>query len=338
MVNTKPPTMKDVAKLAGVSIQTVSCVVNDQGSISQETRNRVLQAIEELNYRRDPIARSMRTRQTRLIALLVLDITNPVLSIIASQVEAAAYAENYSVLLYNVGQDARREQTYLDTAAERLVDGMIIVNAVDREHTFARLEDSSIPTVLIDCLATSEIPSVAVDNFQGAYIATQHAIELGHERIAHIAGALSLEVARQRADGYAQCIEDHNLHYQHIITAYNDRWDYHSGYRAMRQLIESDVPPTAVFAAGDQMAIGAYRALSEAGLRIPQDISVVGFDDIEAASFTTPPLTTIRQPFGDMARRAFALLLDLLDGRTPQETRVTLPAELIVRESTGRPE
>jgi|FLYN01.1.fsa_nt_gi DNA-binding LacI/PurR family transcriptional regulator len=333
----KLPTMRDVAQLAGVSVQTVSHVVNHTGHISLETRDRVFKAIEQLNYRRNPIARSMRTRQTRLIALLVLDITNPVLSTIASEVEAAAYAEDYNVLLYNVGQDARREQTYMETVAERLVDGLIIVNAVDREHTFALVEQGSVPTVLIDSLAAPTIPSVSVDNFKAGYVATQYAIELGHRRIAHISGALSLEVARQRRNGYLQAISDYQLDYQQVISPLNDRWDYQSGYRAMCDLLASDPPPTAVFAAGDQMAIGAYRALAEAGLNVPGDISVIGFDDIEAASYTIPPLTTIRQPLDQLARRAFDLLLNLLDGQQPETIQVFLEPELIVRQSTGAP-
>ncbi|MBI5671368.1 MAG: LacI family DNA-binding transcriptional regulator [Chloroflexi bacterium] len=332
----RTPTMKDVAHLAGVSVQTVSCVVNDTGSISPETRQRVLQAIEQLNYRRDPIARSMRTRQTRLIALLVLDITNPVLSVIASNVEAAAYAEDYNVLLYNVSQDVRREQAFLEAVAERRADGMIIVNAVDRQHTFALLEESTIPTVLVDCVETPALPSVAVNNFRGAYLATQHAIELGHRQIAHLCGALTLEVARQRADGYRQALADYGLHEPQLVTPLNDRWDYHSGYYATRKLLEGSPRPTAIFAAGDQMAIGAYRALAEAGLRVPDDMSVIGFDDIEAAQFTIPPLTTIRQPLDQIAGNAFRLLLDLLDGRQPETTSIILPPELIVRDSTGR--
>ncbi len=332
----KVPTMKDVAQLAGVSVQTVSCVVNDTGSISPETRLRVLHAIEQLNYRRDPIARSMRTRQTRLIALLVLDITNPVLSTIASNVEAAAYDQSYNVLLYNVSQDVRREQAFLEAVAERRADGMIIVNAVDRQHTFALLEEATIPTVLVDCVETPTIPSVAVDNFRGAYLATQHAIELGHTHIAHLCGALTLEVARQRADGYRQALADYGLHQPQMLTPLNDRWDYRSGYYATRKLLEGSPRPTAIFAAGDQMAIGAYRALAEAGLRVPDDMSVIGFDDIEAAQYTIPPLTTIRQPLDQIAGSAFGLLLDLLDGQQPATTSIILPPELIVRDSTRR--
>jgi DNA-binding LacI/PurR family transcriptional regulator len=338
---TRTPTMRDVASLAGVSIQTVSHVVNQTGSISAETRDRVLNAIESLNYRRNPIARSMRTRQTRLIGLLVLDITNPVLSTIASEVEAAAYASEYSVLLYNVRHDPERERESLETFAERLVDGVIVVNAMDREHTFSWLESGTIPTVLIDCLSTSSLPSVAVDNEQGAQMATEHLIALGHRHITHLSGAMSLEVARQRVRGYERAMAAAGLTgQQRIVTPINNRWDYQSGYLSMKSILEGDViqRPTAIFAAGDQMAIGALRALAEAGLRVPDDMSVVGFDDIEAASFITPQLTTIRQPLSEIASRAFALLLDLLESRHHKGQRqVTLPAQLMIRGSTSAP-
>lgn len=327
--------MREVAQLASVSVQTVSCVVNGTGSISAETRERVLQAIEQLNYRRDPIARSMRTGRTQLIGLLVLDITNPVLSLIASAVEAEAYARGYSVLLYNVSQDKRRERAYLEAVAERLVDGLVIVNAVDRDKTFAEIQRSHIPTVLVDCLATPLIPSVSVDNRQGAYLATRHLIELGHRRIAHLSGAPALEVARQRVEGYRQALADHGLGYVQIVNPVNNRWDYRSGYLATQSLLQSAPPPSAIFAAGDQMAIGAYRALAEAGVRVPDDVSVIGFDDIEAAAYITPPLTTIRQPFDEIGQRALGLLFELLGDQRPATTQIVLPPELVLRQSTG---
>jgi DNA-binding LacI/PurR family transcriptional regulator len=328
--------MREVAQLASVSVQTVSCVVNGTGSISPETRERVQQAIEQLNYHRDPIARSMRTGRTQLIGLLVLDITNPVLSLIASAVEAEAYTRSYGVLLYNVSLDKRREQAYLKAVAERLVDGLIIVNAVDRDKTFTDIQKSAFPTVLIDCLATPAIPSVSVDNQQGAYLATSHLAQLGHQRIAHLSGAPALEVAQQRILGYQQALSDYGLAYNQVIHPLNNRWDYRSGYVAMQQLLQTTTPPTAVFVAGDQMAVGAYRALAEAGVRVPDDMSVIGFDDIEAASYITPSLTTIRQPFEEMGQRALALLFELLNSGRATNRQVILPPELILRQSTGR--
>ncbi len=333
-MSTKAPTIRDVAELAGVSAQTVSCVINGKGSISAATRLRVMQAIETLNYRRNPIARSMRTRQTGLIGLLVLDITSPVLSTIASTIEAAAYAEEYNVLLYNVGHSVRRERDFVEKAADRRVDGLIIVNAVDETHSIEMVAQGSIPTVLVASVETTAVPSVSTDNVRGAYLATQHAIELGHRKIAHISGALELAVARHRVQGYQQALANYGLSYRQVVTPPGNRWSYRDGYEAMRRLLQTSPRPTAVFVAGDQMAIGAYRALTEAGLSVPDDMSVIGFDDIEAAMFTAPPLTTIRQPFYEIATQAFSLLLQIMDGQRPQGAQIILPPELVVREST----
>lgn len=332
----KTPTMREVARMAGVSVQTVSHVVNQTGSISSRTRSRVQKAIERLKYRPHPIARSMRTRETRLIGLLVLDITNPVLSHISSEVEAAAHASGYRVLLYNAHHDARLEQESLESFAERFVDGLIIVNAVDQNRTFAWLKEGAISTVLVDCLATAKLPSVTMDNFQGAYLATEHLIKLGHKDIAHLPGALSLEVARQRLAGYKQALADFKLAKREwVMNPVNDLWNYEAGYLATKKMLEKKKHPTAIFVAGDQMAIGAYRAVAEAGLSIPEDISVVGFDDIEAASYTTPPLTTVRQPFKNIASQAFNLLLELLErSKKSGRSQIVLPPELIVRSST----
>lgn len=331
----RSPTMREVAQLAEVSIQTVSHVVNQTGSISEGTRQRVAEVIKTLNYRRNPIARSMRTRETRLVGLLVLNITSPVLAAIASEVEAAAYAKQYKVLLYNARNDARLEQESLETFAEQLVDGLIIVNAMDRERTLSWLEEGTIPTVFVDCLPTPSRPSVATDNKQGAYLATEHLIELGHQNIVHLSGDLSLEVARQRVEGYQQALADYSLTSHARVVKTNNRWDYQSGYTAVKDVLNKFEPPTGVFAAADQMAIGAYRALMEAGLRVPHDVSVVGFDDIEAASFAAPPLTTIRQPLKAIATNAFDLLLELLDkNKAPTNIQVVLQPQLILREST----
>lgn len=333
----KTPTMKDVARLAGVSVQTVSCVVNGTGSISTRTRQRVLRAIDELNYRPDPIARSMRTRQTRLIGLLVLDITNPVHSVIAEAVESAAHANGYKVILYNVSNSPERERESLEAVAEGLVDGLVIVNSVDRERTLRFLAEEAILAVLIDCQSDFAVPTVMVDNVRAGYVATEHLIQLGHRRIAHISGSAPMIISQQRLEGYRRALADHGLTYERVVYLMKASWDWDfaSGYRAMRELLEGDPRPTAVFAASDQMAIGAYRAIVEAGLRIPQDISVVGFDDIEAAAYATPPLTTIRQPFTDMAASAVATLLRLMDGQDVEETLHILPFELIVRGSTA---
>ncbi len=328
------PTMRDVALHAGVSIQTVSCVINETGTISDETRHRVFQSIELLKYKRNPIARSMRTRQTRMIALLVMDITNPVLSVIASTVEAAAYARGYNVLLYNTGLNAEREQAYLGSMSDSRADGVIIVNAIDPASAL-HLWNNYIPTVLIDCTAPGDVPLVSIDNVEGGYLATRHLIERGHQRIAHIAGSPTLEIVRQREAGYLRAIEEFGLAYRKTVPSHSLQWGYQIGYNATKSLLHDTPRPTALFAASDELAIGAYRALAEAGLCIPGDMSVVGFDNIEAAAFTTPPLTTIHQPFQELGERAFSLLLNLLDGGEPDEPTGLLPPRLLIRESTA---
>lgn len=330
------PTMRDVAKHSGVSVQTVSHVVNQTGNISDDTRQRVMRSIDELNYRRNPIARSMRTRETRMIALIILDISNPVLSLIASTIESAAYAQDYHVLLYNTGHDPAREQDSLSEIGNRRADGVIIVNTINRDN-MAQLNAEGVPTVLIDSpILSSPVPVVSVDNSAGAQMATQHLIDLGHRRIAHIAGSRDLGIARQRESAYAQAMDENGLDYRRVVYAHSIQWGYESGYAAMRELLTDDAPPTAIFAASDALAIGAYRALAEAGLRVPDDISVIGFDNIEASAFTTPPLTTVNQPFTELGHEAFSLLLNMLDGKAKNPPNVLLPAEIILRESTGR--
>jgi DNA-binding LacI/PurR family transcriptional regulator len=333
------PTMREVARLAGVSVQTVSHVVNQTGNISDSTRLRVGKVIKSLNYRPNPIARSMRTRETGLVGLLVLDITSPVLSRIASEVEAAAFSSEYKVLLYNARHDARRERESLEAFAEQLVDGLVIVNAMDRGQTFAWLKDRRIPTVLVDCLPTPALPSVATDNERGAYLATEHLLALGHQRIVHLAGDLSLEVARLRVEGYRRAMSEYGVSDQvSVVTPADYHWDYQTGYHAMRQILGDRKAPTAVFAAADQVAIGACRAIAEAGLEVPRDISVVGFDDIPAAQFSSPPLTTVRQPLKAIAGRAFDLLLELLnESGEPDAAQIVLQPVLVLRNSTRRP-
>ncbi len=332
----KPTTMRDVADKAGVSIQTVSAVVNNKDGISQPTRNRVLDIIKELNYRRDPIARSMRTGQIGLIGLLVQDIANPVLSNIASIVEANVSDEDFNVVLYNANSDVNRERAYLELAANRLIDGLIVVNAVDQAYSVATLEEASIPTVFIDSLATPTLSSVSTDDLQGAYLATQHLIKQGHQQIAHISGAPGLEITKRRADGYQQALVDHDLEFQMIVSPESMQWDYQAGYNSMSRILDDTHRPSAVFIAGDELAIGAYRAVYDKGLSIPQDLSIVGFDDIEASAFATPPLTTIRQPFAEMASKAVSLLFDIIKDQQTETVQIMLQPELIVRQSTAR--
>jgi LacI family transcriptional regulator len=330
-------TMRDVARLAGVSVQTVSVVVNDKAVVSPATRDRILEAIDELGYRPMAVARSLRTGATRTIGLMVADITNPFFARMADAVEDHAHQSGYNVILYNTHSDPERERTYLHIAAQRWVDGMLFVTTTDTLRGLRELQDVGIPTVAIDRIPTGyDGPSVILDNTRTGTLVADHLLELGHERMAHICGPLDLRLSLERLESFQATILARGL--EPLPHAVGDAaWSCESGYRAMRQLLERDPIPTGVFASNDRLAIGAMHAVTEAGLRIPDEVSFVGVDDIELAPYQCPPLTTVRQSLTDVATLATKILLDLVQGREPERTQVVFEPELIVRRSTAGP-
>lgn len=331
------PTMKDVARLAGVSVQTVSCVVNEKPGISPETQARVWQAINALGYRPYSIARSLRTRHTRTIALFVTDINNPSLAAMASAAEDCAHAFDYSLVLYNTHGDIEREANYIRTAIERWVDGVVVIAVSEQMPSLKKLDEVGIPMVAIDRIPAQHTgPTVTIDNFKAGCLAAEHLLDLGHTRVAHISGPLSLHLARERLAGFQQAFEARGLTAGLCATG-EGHWECAEGYQAMQRILAGNGCPTAIFAANDRMAFGAMRAIAEAGLRVPHDISVVGLDDIEVSAFQTPPLTTVRQSFTQMARLGVELLLNLLAGTQPEQPHVVLEPTLVVRQSTAPP-
>lgn len=332
----KPPTMKDVAQLVGVSIQTVSAVVNNKPEITEETRARVLTAIEQLGYHPYSVARSLRTRQTRTIALVVSNIASVAIAAMASAAEAHAHAFGYSLTLFNTHNDIERETSYFNTVAQQWVDGVVFIPAMGQLGRVDILQAAKIPFVAIDRVPDGYSgPSVMLDNLEAGRLAAEHLLDLGHRRLAHLAGPLSIRLARERLAGFQQAIEARGLTLSpEAIAEGNCNFTCHSGYLAMQRLLALPVLPTAVFAANDLMAIGGMRAVAEAGLRVPHDISIVGVDDIEVAAFQTPPLTTICQPFTQLATLGVQLLLDILVGKELTTPQVVIEPSLIIRQST----
>ncbi len=337
MQRAKRPTMKDVARLAGVSVQTVSVVVNDKAVVSPDTRDRILAAIEDLGYRPLAAARSLRTGSTKTIGLMVADITNPFFARMADAVEDHAHAAGYHVILYNTHSDPERERTYLHIAAQRWVDGMLFVTTTDTLHGLQSLRDAGIPVVAIDRIPHHyDGPSVTLDNHRTGELVAEHLLDLGHQRLAHICGPLDLRLSIERLESFDATIRARGL--EPLPHAVGDAaWSCESGHAAMRELLSRDPAPTAVFASNDRLAIGAMRAAVEAGLRVPHDISIVGVDNIELAAYQTPPLTTVRQSLTDVATLATKILLDLLKGVEPAEPRVVFEPRLMIRESTASP-
>ena len=331
------PTLKDVAQRAGVAVQTVSSILHERPGYTAETRARVLAAIEEMGYRPFSVAQSLRTRQTHTVALIVSDIANPSFATMASAAEDYAYRFGYSLVVYNTHDDIAREAGYIRTIAQRWIDGVLFVSTEDRATSLEALQAAGIPVVAIDRIPEDYAgPSVILDNFKAGHIAAEHLLTLGHTDLAHISGPLRLRLARERQAGFLEAVAARGLLPGPCIGG-EGGWGCEFGYQAMLRLLDCHPRPTGLFAANDRMAIGAMRAIYEAGLTIPDDISVVGLDDIEVAAYQSPPLTTVQQCFTDLATRALELLLGILTGREPTQTQIIVEPTLVVRQSTSPP-
>ena len=325
-------TIEDVAARSGVSTATVSRVLSGSAPARVETRERVLAAARELDFRPSGVARALKRRETRTLGLVITDITNPFYPQLVRAVEAAAHARGYGILLANGGDDPVRELEHLDLLVERRVDGIVIISSrMTRRHA-ERLRSASVPTVLVnDTVAGSGLPSVTTAHRRGARLATEHLIALGHRRIAHIGAPADQAAAGQRRQGVRDALRAAGL--GELLVAIGDG-GVAGGASAAEALIGSGI--SGIVAYNDLTAIGALRALRRAGIAVPGSISVVGFDDIDLAAWTDPPLTTVRQPTDALGRWAVDHLADLLAGRREGETApVVLEPELVIRDSTA---
>ncbi len=329
------PTINDVAKLAETSATTVSHVINETRFVSPDTKQRVMDAIRALGYRPNSMARGLRSGQSKTIGLIVPDNSNPFFAEILRIIENYGYSKGYSVILCNSDGDVNKEIAYTELLYAKQVDGIVFISTNNSTEHLEKLTDSGIPMIVMDRdVDLTDTDVIMVDNYQGGYAATQYLIQLGHQRIACIAGPSLLTPSADRVKGYRQALEDAGLPYDESLVVSGD-FQVDSGESAMRVLLEGKHRPTAVFACNDLMALGAMRAIREAGLSIPQDISVIGFDDIALSSYISPTLTTIAQPLKEMARASIEMLITRIQGETVdlQAKRRVLPTELIIRES-----
>ncbi|NWG16492.1 MAG: LacI family DNA-binding transcriptional regulator [Chloroflexi bacterium] len=330
-------TIGDVAKRAGVSTMTVSRVINNSGYISQETRERVERAIAELGYVPNALARSLRFKRTKTIALILTDITNPFFTTLARGIEDAASEQGFSVIFCNTDESKDEEAEYLSVVAQKQVDGVLLVPASSSAESVAFLRERGIPCVVLDRrVPDSAVDTVRGDSEAGAHQLTRHLLELGHRRIALLNGPAAVSTAADRLAGYRRALDEAGL--GSAARVYEGAYTMESGYRMALQLL-ADVPrPTALFAANNFIAIGALRALREAGLRVPDEISLAAFDDLPAAIMIEPFFTVVGQPAYEMGQQATWLLLNRLAGQGPTEPQeIVLPAQLIVRQSSAPP-
>lgn len=335
--NNRRPTQNDVASRAGVSQATVSLVLNnsERTAIPEGTRKRVIQAIDELGYRPNILASSLRLGKTQTLGVILPDSANPFFAEVSRAIEAAAFKHQYNLILCNTEENTQKELRYVDVLCNRQVDGIIFVAVGEQTDSLLHVIQKNIPVVVIDRdLPGIEVDAVLTDNFQGGYLATQHLIQLGHRKIGCIFGPSSVNPSSKRGEGFLKALTNYGIPPDDELMLRGD-FHPHSGMEASRLMLSLANPPTAIFACNDLMAMGALRAITEAGLRTPDDISLVGFDDIELASYTNPPLTTITQPIQKAGEIAVEFLLERIREPGLPFRRVMLPISLTIRKSSG---
>ncbi|MBI3960489.1 MAG: LacI family DNA-binding transcriptional regulator [Chloroflexi bacterium] len=328
-------TIYDVAEAAGVSISTVSHVLNETRFVSENTRAKVLEAVTRLNYHPSSLARALVRQETRTIGLIVPDNVNPFFAELARGIENHGFQAGYSVILCNSDRSTSKELAYLETLLSKRVDGVIYMTtdmATDRLMPF---HEEGIPIVTFD-RDYDNIDSILLDNFQGGYDATRHLLELGHTRIGCIAGPDSPSRSSDRVRGYRAALEEAHIPYNPDLLCVGD-WTARSGQVAASEFLRLPVPPTAIFSCNDMMAVGAIAFLRDRGCHVPQDISVIGYDNISLSAYVCPPLTTIATPIEQIGQGLCQMLLDCIGEKLPAETqRVTVRGALLVRESTAQ--
>lgn len=333
LARTRGSVMRDVARLAGVSHQTVSRVLNDHPSVRPETRQRVLDAMRALNYRRNSAARTLVTRRSRTLGLIAFETTlfGPASTLYA--LEQAARAAGYFISVASVRTlDRESVREAVDRLCEQSVEGIVAIAPKNSMVTALAQVPAGLAVVGVGGGGES-LPTVCIDNVAGAAMATRHLLDLGHTTVHHIAGPADWPEARDRIDGWRAAL--------YAVAApvpapWPGDWSARSGYEQGR-LLAAEPSVTAVFCGNDQIALGTLRALHEAGRRIPDDVSVVGFDDVPESGFFLPPLTTVRQDFAELGRRSLALLIEQLHNGTRTNRRVSLTPGFVARASSGPP-
>ncbi|MFI6062646.1 LacI family DNA-binding transcriptional regulator [Streptomyces sp. NPDC051286] len=327
--------IKDVATEAGVSVATVSRVLNDYPSVSADARTRVLAAVKALGYRPNVVARSLRTNQTRALGLVISDVLNPYFTHLARSVEEEARALGYSVIIGNADERPDLQDHHVRTLLDRRIDGLLVSPTDGGSPLMLDAAKAGTPMVFVDrWIAGVDVPVVRSDGRAAVRDLVAHLCGLGHRRLAIIAGPAATTTGRERVEAFRQALAEYGLP---LPDAYVGQGDFQveSGRRATERFLDLAEPPEVVFAADNLMALGALDAIRARGLRIPDDIALAAFDDIPWFVHTNPPITAIAQPTGELGRAAVRALVDRIEGRPPES--VTLPARLVARRSCGEP-
>lgn len=333
--------IRDVAKKAGVSVATVSRVLNHPNTVSPTTMEYVLSVIKELNYTPNGLARSLALNKTNTIALLIPNILNPLYMEIVKGVEDVAHKKGYNTLLCNTEENQKKEADYIDMLIKRRVDGLILTASLLNKEEIQQIKKQDITLVMIGKNKNVKHGSVVFTDYMlGGYIATKHLIEIGYKRIAHISGAVHQIENQEKRAGYEKALKENNLPVdkRYIVEGNNE---IEGGYLAAKKLLQFKCKPEAIFVANDLMAFGAIDAIKSEGLRIPEDIAIIGFDNIEMSALVEPKLTTVTQPAYKMGLLSARLLFDHIENGDDEEhvhQEIFLQPKLKVRKSCGHEE
>ena len=332
----KRVTIQDVACEAGVSRQTVSRAINDRDGINPKTRARILAIVERMGYRPSSIARGLVTQRTRTLGLVIPDVANPFFSEVARGTEHTAYTEGYTVFLCNTDENSQRELAILNLLEEQRVDGIVLCSSRLDEDTLRRMLARPPTVVLVNRqLEGTDVGTVMLEDKRGGQMLTRHLIATGHRAIGFLAGPPASTSGGQRAEGYFAALAEAGL-------SHDPGWiqpcapTVQGGYTAAHALLTHHPELTALFCYNDLVAVGTLQACADLGRSVPDDLSVVGFDDIPLAALVTPPLTTCRVPRYDVGARAMRLLLDHINGDTDEGKTIFLRPELVIRASAPR--
>jgi LacI family transcriptional regulator len=326
-------TIRDVAARAGVSVATVSKVINGRYGVSAATNERVKAVIRDMGYEASLVAQSLRNHRTNVLGILVADL-EPFSTELLKGAADAIRGTGFELVVYSAGgrtaDHVGWEQRYLSRLAGTLIDGAVLVTP-----TVVDVRDGA-PVVAVDPHAgPSHLPTVDSDNLRGAQLATRHLLDLGHRRIALLSGRPDLQSARLREQGYRVALAAARVPIDETFIRIGG-YDFERSAASARELLTAPHKPTAIFGANDVSALAAVRVAGELGIRVPEELSVVGFDNVPEAALATPPLTTVEQPIREMGRRATGLLIDLVDQKRVASTHVTLATRLVIRQSTAQ--
>lgn len=326
-------TIKDVAKKSNVSVATVSRILNDLGGYSDETKQRVLKAIEELDYQRNAVARGLVMKNTNTVAVLLPYVSTIFHSQILSGIEDIAQQNGYSIIICNVGKHGSRMIDQIKLLAQRQVDGIILTSINMTDEQYELIESLKIPYILVSMISYKhQIPYVRVDDMQASYSATKYLIQNGHKKIAMISGPLNDPIAgQQRIYGYKCALRDYGLPINEKLIKYGF-FGYEHGVKCMEELLDENEEFSAVFAASDDMAVGALQAAYKRGIHVPKELSVMGYDNTRVAEMAIPPLTVVGQPLYEMGNIAMDKLINMIN-KDEYIQNIVLSHEIVERES-----